>query len=99
MTGTDARAASARMALARRVSAHIAGLAVRTNRPEAVIALLLAHMDRYHLDRALGFKNLNAFAREGVDWSATKTSRMITLVRQLEGLPVMRREFYAGRIC
>ncbi len=91
-------AALERLAMARRLDARLRLLARRSGRAEAHIALLLSVMDRDRHYRSLGYKNANAYARAVADWSSTKTSRMITLVRDLQTLPEMSRLFYKGEI-
>src|SRR3954471_16184330 len=103
MTHTPTRPAGAgsardRLALARKLDARVRRLVSRTNRAEALVAGLLYSMGRRGLDRALGWKNLNAYARSVADWDATKTSRMVTLVGDLKQLPEMRKAFFRGKL-
>src|SRR5689334_13679965 len=90
----SASAAEARLRHARRIDARVRMQARVATRNEVVIARLLARMERYDRYAALGYASLNAYAFEVAAWGATKTSRFVTLVKRLKGLPVLKREFF-----
>src|SRR5262245_957202 len=90
--------AEARILLARKIDNRIRKHLGRSRREEAIVGRLLYRLEKHGLCVALDAQNLTAYAKKVADWDATKTSRIVTLVRHLRTLPKMRAKFFAGEI-